>query len=610
MIKNLKAYAVGLLLLLVLITLVMVNNQILDETRLDLTENQVYSLSQGSVEILEQLEEPVHLYYFFSDSASEGMTGLRNYANRVESLLKEYVSASEGKLILHKIDPEPFSEAEDRASRFGLTAASIGPAGEAVYFGLGARNTLDDEAQIPFFDPQQEELLEYQLTKLIYQLSDPEPVQVTLLTDVAINGGQNPMTGQRQPAWTAFEQLQQLYNLTVIGADAKSIPEQTDVLVVLHPQGFSDSLMFSIDQYALAGGRVLAFVDPHHESDPMAAMGGANPSEFGPLLQSWGVSLSDEVVLDGTAGLEIRTATGSQRHLGYLGLGEAEISDEDVITQSLELVNGASFGALTQLEQAQSQWEPLLLSTDNASLLAASEYATTRDVVKLGRAFSPDSEVKTLAARISGKAHSAFDKAPEGMDVDRPLDETDSLNVILVADSDLLNDRFWVSKSQFFGQSIVTPFANNGDLLVNAVENLGGSDALISIRSRGTYSRPFTVVEELTARAEQTFRQQEQRLQQQLQETEQKLAQLQGQQSETGALVLNPEQQQTLDEFTEQRIEIRQQLREVRHKLDKDIEQLGSWLKFINIALAPLCLVLILAGVARLTRRNAKEVLS
>ncbi|WP_339725208.1 Gldg family protein [uncultured Paraglaciecola sp.] len=602
------------LLVVVFIALVFVNNQLLSSFRLDLTESQVYSLSQGSKEVLKDIDEPINLYFFFSDKASKNMTSLRNYANRVESLLSEYETFANGKLKLHVLDPQAFSEQEDQADQFGLTAANIGAAGEAIYMGLAATNALDEQKTIAFFDPQKESFLEYEISKLIYQLSEPEPVNITLITDLAIKGGQNPMTGQVDPPWTFLTQLEQLYNVEQLGSDTIEVPKNTDVLLLIHPKGYSDELLFSIDQYALSGGKVLAFLDAHNESDQMAMMagpipGGGNSSNLEPLLSAWGVKFDNEnVLLDAMAGLDIRTQNGGvTRHFGFVGLTTEQLDRDDVVTSNLEVINGASFGVFSQVEGAESNWLPLIQSTQNADLMDVTTYAMTQDPEELAKAYQTENEAYVLALRISGQAQSAFDIAPEGAEQPEIISSTNNLNVVLVGDTDMLADRFWVQQSNFFGQTIFTPFANNGDFITNAAENLGGSDALISIRSRGTFSRSFNKVDELTVIAEQKFREQEQILQLQLEETEQQLLQLQNQQVEGGALVISPEQQLAIDEFMQKKITIRKSLRDVRHQLDKDIESLGNWLKLINIALAPLCLVLLLVLIRGIFRTKPRK---
>jgi ABC-type uncharacterized transport system involved in gliding motility auxiliary subunit len=601
------------LLVVVFIALVFVNNQLLSSARLDLTENQVYSLSQGSKQVLKEIDEPINLYFFFSDKASKNMTSLRNYANRVESLLSEYQTFANGKLKLQVLDPQAFSEQEDQADQFGLTAANIGAAGEAIYMGLAATNALDEQKTIAFFDPQKEGFLEYEISKLIYQLSEPEPVNITLITDLAIKGGQNPMTGQVDPPWTFVSQLEQLYKVEQLGSETISVPQNTDVLLLVHPKEYSDTLLFAIDQYALSGGKVLVFLDAHNESDQMAMMAGpipgGNSSNLESLLSAWGVTFDNEsVLLDAMAGLDIRTQDGGvTRHFGFVGLTTEQLDREDVITSNLEVINGASFGVFNQLEGATTTWLPLIQSTQNSDLMDVDTYAMTQDPEELAKAYETNKKTYVLATRISGQAKSAFDIAPEGVEQSEIISSTDNLNVVLVGDTDMLSDRFWVQQSNFFGQTIFTPFANNGDFITNAVENLGGSDALISIRSRGTFSRSFNKVDELTVIAEQKFRDQEQILQQQLEETEQQLLQLQNQQVDGGALVISPEQQLAIDEFMEKKITIRKSLRDVRHQLDKDIESLGNWLKLINIALAPLFLVLLLVLLRGIFRSKPRK---
>ena len=602
-----------ILLVVAFLALVFVNNQMLSAVRLDLTENQVYSLSQGSKELLQEIDEPINLYFFFSDKASKNMTSLRNYANRVESLLTEFETFSNGKLNLQVLDPQAFSEQEDQADQFGLTAANIGAAGESIYMGLAATNALDEQQVIAFFDPQKEGFLEYDISQLIHQLSSPEPVNVTLITDIPLKGGQNPMSGQVTPAWTFLTQLEQLYSVEQFASDISTIPNNTDILLIVHPQHYSQALLFAIDQFALAGGKVIVFLDPHNESDQMAMMAGhnhsGNSSNLEELLKAWGVQFSsDEVLLDAMAGLDIRTQTGGiTRHFGFVGLSTEQLDRQDVLTANLEIINGASFGVLNQTADATTNWSPLIESTENADIIDTDTYVATQDPESLAIAYQSKNQKFVLAARVSGHAKSAFDVIPEDVATTELTPETNNLNVILVADTDLLADRFWVQQSDFFGQTIFSPFANNGDFITNAVENLSGSDALISIRSRGVSTRSFSKVDELTVIAEQKFRDQEQILQQQLEETEQQLLQLQSQQVEGGALVITPEQQATIDDFMEQKITIRKSLREVRHQLDKDIESLGNRIKLFNIALAPLVLILLLAFLRLLFRTKSQK---
>lgn len=619
MMKNNVSFGAGLAAVLVIfLALVFFNNVALNKYRLDLTEGELYSISDGTYQVLEQIDEPINLYFFFSNKATEGFTSLRSYASRIQSLLEEYELYSNGKIKLHIIDPEPFSEAEDKAAEMGLTAAPISAMGESVYLGLAATNSVDDKEIIAFFDPSQERLLEYDISKLIHRLSDPEPVKVAMITSLPVTGGANPnpmamQMGQPQmtPAWATYSQLQQLYDIDLLEPDAVSIPEGTKVLILLHAKDLTEQQLYAIDQYVLAGGKTLVFVDPLAESDAqspgMMGMPEPSTSDLALLFKTWGIDYdASQIVLDAAKGLEIRLPSGMPgRHVGYIGLERENISEQDVITNALSSINGASMGYLSQAEGAQTQFSPLLTSSEYAALTNAQTYMMAgQDPESLLAGFEPQ-QPYVLAARVSGQVKTAFDSLPEGIAAEQHIQEGSDIQVIVVADTDILTDSFWVQVSNFFGQQVLQPFANNSDFLINAVDNLGGSSALMSIRGKGQYQRPFEVVEALTVEAEAKFREQEQKLQLELQETETQLAQLQSQQGDSANLVLTVEQEMAVEEFVAKKLAIRKELREVRHQLDKDIESLGSWLKFFNIVLMPLLLTLFLALIARYIRSTA-----
>lgn len=602
--------------------LVLVNNLLFDKLRLDLTEGNIYSISEGTHSVIGQIDEPINLYFFFSNKATEGLTPLRNYANRIQNLLQEYERYADGKINLQIIDPEPFSEAEDKAAEMGLTAAPLSALGDSVYLGLAATNTLDDKEIIAFFDPSQEVLLEYEISKLIYRLSNPEPLKVSVISSLPIQGGINPnpmamQMGQPQttPAWAAFSQLEQLYEVELLATEAQDIPQDTSVLLVVHPKSLSEAQLYAIDQYVLAGGKAMIFVDPLAESDAQAPgmMGIPEPSssDLPKLFKAWGIEYNPaDIVLDAAKGLEIRMPSGMPgRHVGYLGLEGDNISEQDIVTNALSSINGASMGHLNHAQGATSQFQVVLSSSDYVDVTSAETYMmAAADPESLLDHFTPQEQSMALAARVSGPVKSSFTQVPEGQSAEQHIASSDDIQLLIVADTDLLTDSFWVQVANFFGQQILQPFANNGDFLINAVDNLGGSTELMSIRGKNQYQRPFDVVEQLTVEAEAKFREQEQVLQAQLQQTEDQLAQLQGQQGDAGSLVLTPEQEAAIDEFIAKKLEIRKQLREVRHQLDKDIESLGAWLKVLNIAIMPLLLTLLLALIAKQLSSHRRSV--
>ena len=605
--KWLSVLSLGLLAVL-FVLLVFINNQLLSKYRIDLTEDKVFSLSEGTRNVLTSLDEPVTLYFFYSDSATTGMTKMRNYAARVESLLREYAQASGGKVQLQIVDPVPFSENEDKASQFGLTGAALGNAGEQIYFGLAGTNLLDDQFTIPFFDPKNEQFLEYEISKLIYRLSNPDTLTLALVTDLPVAGGQDPLTGRYTGPMVFYQQLAQLYNIRIVNSTADGLPEDTDVVLLAHPQALSDGLLYAIDQFAMHNGRILAFIDPHYEGNALSSLQqvGANASSF-PLLKAWGIKADlTNIVLDAQLAFDLRNENGAiVKHFGILGLTAAQLDRNDVITANLDSVNGASFGALETVKKAGMSMHTLIRSSVNSGLTNADNYAQTLNPVALHRGFGGNTETYTVAARYRGKARSYF-SAPKDLAKAATYEgQTDNLNLVLVADADMLSDRYWVQQTAFFGDTVFTPFANNGDFIVNAIENLTGSDALISIRSRGTYVRPFERVKALETAAEGKYREQEEQLQEELIQTEQKLRELQGQQGQGGTIVFTGQQQEAIDKYIARRVEIRRELREVRYQLDREIDRLGDKLKIVNIALAPAVLTGLLWLLAFIFKRRA-----
>ena len=587
------------------------SNTYLKNISVDLTTERIYSLSEGSEQIAANVNEPITLYLFFSESNSSGMTVIRDYKVRVESLLQEYERLSKGKIRLEVIDPQPFSESEDRAASFGLTAASTGVGQDTIYFGLAASNSLDDTMVIGFFDPQKEAFLEYDISSLIYQLNDPDPLKLTIVSDLQLAGGQNPLNGQISPANVMYQQLSEIFELSLISATDDALPDNTQILLLWHPQNISESLLFSIDQYLMAGGKTLALLDPHYESDLMATNRtvGTNSSAL-ELLATYGINFDNtQVVLDALTGLEVRTQQqgDTTRHLGFLGLTKAQINNKDITSADLDSVNGASFGTISLGNTGTLSQTVLLRSSSNSALMSAAGYSATLDPALLAEQFNSQDKQFTLAARFSGAAPSYFAERinTNQQDNDNLLKRTNKLNIVVIADADIAADRFWVQQSNFFGQTVSTPFADNIDFILNTLENLGGSEALIGVRSRGTFARPFVKVQDIQVLAEERFREQEKRLQAQLEQTEIELSQLQ---TQGDSLALSPEQEAAIDEFTEKRMLIRKSLREVQFQLQRDIDELGNILKLINIVVAPLVLILILFLSAKLLRKRAPKV--
>lgn len=610
--KNYPRFAL-LLLALGFIAFSALNTLLFGRVRVDFTEGGLYTVSDGTREIIAGIGEPIDMYFFFSDKATREAAPLRTYARRVRELLEEYAHVADGKIRLHVIDPEPFSEAEDQAGEFGLQAVPLDAGGEKIYLGLAATNAYGDKQVLPFFQPEREEFLEYELSKLLASLTATKKPVIGLVSGLQLAGGFDMMSSQPTPAWMVVDQLREAFEVRTIGPQSERIDPDVTTLLLVHPASLSPAMQYAVDQFVLKGGKALVFVDPYCESaraapNPMMPQApGETASSLGDLFTAWGVDYSmDKVVGDPATALQISIAPDQQpvAHLGFLGLGPANVTAGDVITARLESLNLGFAGALAPAKGATTRFEPLLQSSDKAGLIDSMKMQLARDPTTLLADFTPGGQRYTLAARISGPAKSAF-PGPQN-EGEAHVAEAKDINVMVVADADMLADRFWVQVQDFFGQRIATAWADNAAFLQNGVENLSGSSALIQVRSRGRFSRPFDLVQSIRLGAEARYRASADELQKRLDETEKRLEELQSGKEDSRQLVLSPEQEATLNEFQEQKLRIRKELRDVRHRMDNDIERLGMLLKVLNIVVAPVLLTLALFGWHRLRLRRSQ----
>lgn len=599
------------LLGLAFVAAVTVNNTLLTGLRIDLTQDNLYTVSPGTRNVLASIVEPINVYLFFSDSESADIAPLRNYANRVREMLEELEGAAAGNLVLHVIDPVPFSEDEDRAAQFGLQPISLG-IGQTLYFGLAATNSIGDQEVIEIFNPDRERFLEYELARLIFSLAQPDKVVVGVHAGVSMTAGFDPQTQRVTEPWVVYGQAGQLFEMRSLPPGFTEIDEDINVLWLVHPRNLETEALYAIDQFVLGGGRALIFLDPFAEVDMAAAaidpaaMAQGSASDLEPLLSGWGVDFSaGEVVADNRYALSVTTGLSPRpvRHLGLLGLDETAVDSEDVITDGLYNINLGTAGHFSAAEGSTVELQPLLSSSNDASVMPAIQMQMLTDPEALLDNFAPSGEPYILAARLTGPLNSAF---PDGQDGNH-LASTDAANVILVGDVDILSDRLWVQLQNFLGQQLATAFANNGDFLINALDNLAGSADLIGIRARGTYTRPFTRVQELRRQADAQFRQTEQRLQAELTETESRLSELQDTRTDQGSLLMSDEQQAEIQRFLDQQVRIRQDLRAVQRNLDRSIERLGTVLQIINIGLVPLLLTVVALSAVVVRRRRRAE---
>jgi ABC-type uncharacterized transport system involved in gliding motility auxiliary subunit len=613
----------GLLALAVLfLGVVMLSNAGLRGMRLDLTQNKLYTLTPGTQQVLAELKEPVNLYYYFSrDAAAKQSPLIMPYATRVREFLEEIAARSGGKVHLRVIDPQAFSEDEDRAAEFGLQSLQAG-GGDALYFGLAGTNSTDGRSAIPSFQADREEFLEYDVAKLIHELGTPKKPVIGLMSSLNMQGQFDPMSGRMSEPWPILSQVQQIFTVRPLTSETDHIDKDVDVLMVVHPKHLPTKTLYAIDQFVMRGGKMLLFVDPNSGADtsgqdpqnPLAGAMADHSSNLEPLLSAWGVNYdAGKVIGDLERGLEVRSSMQAppMRHIGILGLRHADMNQKDVVTTALDVINMASSGSLAARPGAKTTLEPLLLSSTSAAPLPAERFNALSDPSTLRDGFKPTGTRYALAARVTGPVESAF---PQGAPADQkpaagpPIAHLSKAvspaNIVIIADTDLLMDYMWVQTREVFGQKIAQAFANNGDLIANILDNLSGSSALISIRGRASFSRPFERVEALHRLADDRLRSKALELQSELQQTEAKLTELQSKRNDQASLMLSPEQEQEVKRFTAEKARARKELRETQRGLNVDIDRLESRLKVINIAIAPLIVAVVGGFVLSLRRRR------
>ncbi|MGI9336565.1 MAG: GldG family protein, partial [Gammaproteobacteria bacterium] len=483
---------IGALTLLFVVNIL--SHQTLQSSRIDLTENNIYTLSQGTRSVLSKLEEPVSVRYYLSRDLATALPPLKSYADRVRELLGEYERRSGGKLSVVEIDPEPFSEEEDRAVGYGLRGVPIDAGGSTstLYFGLVGTNSTGLEEVIPYLALERESLLEYDLTKLVHNLgSNAKQYTVGVLSTLPISGAgpQAAMRGAMAPPWFVMEQIRQLFNIVDIDPKAEKLPEEADVLLLVHPKGLSDAMLYAIDQFVLGGGRALVFLDPNADSEQPQMMGGMpmpgdRNSRLEGLMPAWGLELeADTVVADLTLAASVRMERQGRlvtfEYPVWINTWPETFDQEDVITAHLGSVSFGTPGSLVAVEGAGTTVTPLIRTTDTAMRVPASKVALGADPQSLRNDYEPGSEALTLAARVQGKAKSAFpdgkpaspepEEGAEGENSDAPAAQEagaeanaehiaeGEINLIVVADADMLSDRFWVRVQDFLGTRLATP---------------------------------------------------------------------------------------------------------------------------------------------------------
>ncbi len=600
--------------ILVFLVLNLVGQQFLSKYRIDLTEHRLYTLSRGTEIILNQLKEPIQLKFFVSRSELLQTPGFNAYIGRIEEFLNEYARLSGDRISLRMIEPEPFSEAEDLAVGHGLSRIPMQD-GSSAYLGLVGTNSVDETRTISLFLPEREELLEYDLTRMIYQLAGKKRKVVGVISTLPIQGsggGVGPGAAPQQPPWSFLIRLDSFFDLQLLLPSDDQLPDDLDMLMLIHPKGYSDQLLYEIDQFALGGKSVLVFVDPFSEilSSMLSRQVQSAPfdtgAELNRLTANWGVTLQDRKIV-GDLPIAARVLEGdgsSGKTIDYpvwMNIQPEQLNPNDPITSQLGNVILATAGVLEIEQNPGLKIETLMSTSSSAKLYDHEEFSATNNIRQLLEDYQEGGEQWVMAARISGIATTSFPDGPPNLedgigdtDIDVSQVTEGTINAVVVADTDLLHDRFWIQQQQVFNQTVAFATASNGELIHNAVDNLAGDNSLIGVRSRGSYFRPFHRIQKIRQAAEQQYLANEIKLLDELESVESLLLNLQSDnQNEGKERIVTDAQREELKRMRASQIEIRKKLRDVQHRLGKDINRLETIITILNVFAVPLIVALI-----------------
>jgi len=608
----------GLAMILLFATVVF-SNLVFKSVKFDLTEHKLFTVSDATRKVLRAVDEPIVLRLYFTKALGQGNPTHARHFELVRDLLERYVEIADGRLHLELYDAAPFSLAEDRAVVYSLEGLPFNQAGDLGYLGVVGTNSTDDIETIRYLSPDREAFLEYDLTKLIYRLANPKKKVIGLISSLSI-GGAGSVPFADAPKWPFVDQVREFFDIRPLPSYVEEIPSEIDALLIIHPRGFDPSALYAIDQYIMRGGRVLAFVDAAVET---AVQTGALPmagarSQFDALLNAWGLSLLPEKVagdLDAARRVRVRHEgrIAVVDYVAWLNLTAANMNPRDVVTADIRAVNLGTPGIFRETGGSEGLVMPLIQTGTRAMAMDARKFYGRPDPVELFRSFAPENRRYLLAARVTGLIRSAFPDGPppqpSGAKKSEPRTPHLSraavpINVIAVADVDMLHQSFWTDPDQSSEGGRLTPNADNVTFVVNALDNLTGSGALAGLRSRGSSARPFHLVEKMRQEAERKFRRTERELQQRLEQVRVKISALeQKDRPDAASGVLSPQERAEMDGYRREIVAVRRELRDVQRALRTDLDKLDTLLKFFNIAAIPLLLA-IGAIVAMVYRRS------
>jgi ABC-type uncharacterized transport system involved in gliding motility auxiliary subunit len=576
--------------------------------RMDLTSEKAFTLSPGTKRILSKLESRVTIRFYCTQGGTAMPPSLRTYAQHVEDLLDEYQQNGKGKIVIQKLDPQPDSDAEDSARLDGVEGQATSPfGGDKIYLGVVV-GMLDQKVTLPWLPPDRERLLEYDISRAIARVVNPTPVTIGVMSALPVFGGEmNPMMQRMRQSspepWTFVSELKKDFTLKEVPMTATRIDDDIGVLVVVHPREITDATEYALDQFVLRGGKLLAFVDPHayfdQKHDQMAQVLGesSGQSTLAKLLKAWGLNMDmEKVVADMTYGGHNPQSGSSMPTV--LVINKTGINNEDIVTSQIDNLVLPYAGAFTG-KPADGLKETVLVHSSPESELVESVTAGIA-VEQIIKEFKAANVNYALAVRLTGKFKTAYPDGPpkpakeekeEAKDQSKTPQLMESKGegvVILVGDSDLINDQASVRVENVFGYRVVRPLNGNLNFVESMVEQLAGDNDLISLRSRASLARPFTRLKEMEAKAGHAFEVKLKELEMKKVETERKISELQA--SKPGndqKFILSPEQQKELANYQEMVAQANKDLKKTRKDLRKDTDSLEFWTKVVNIGAMP-----------------------
>jgi ABC-2 type transport system permease protein len=620
--KSFLVLALGAIAIIFL-SLNIASTNLLGGLRLDATHDKLYTLSASTKRAVTRLDEKVTLDFYAASGALASDPALRTYAARVRDMLKAYAAMSKGKIALVEHDPAPFSKAEDDALAAGIRATpGLGPDDDPLYLGLVVRNTVDDKSIIPLFAPEREAGLEYEITRAIVATVTPSRPRIAIITSLPWLFESDPATLVVKPVAKIAQDLIQSFDVVVLRPDFDELPPNTKVVMVAQPGEMSEYQLYLLDQFALRQGRLMVLLDP---ASSVAKDGGggivADSQGLGNLASSMGFSVQSDVILDKTEALPVQAVIAGRQVVApqplYFAVPPKGLNASNLMTAGFGRgLHVGTPGEVIFTGKNGLTFEPLLTTTNDTMRMEAARAVSGLNPDAVASDWEPANARFVLGAQIAGKLTSAFPSGPPAAPLrseqmtavfgPRPAllphrtQSTGEAQIMVLGDVDLLADSLYVGGD---GES-----ADNAAFILNAMDILSGSDALVGLRSRTPSSRPLVVVERLKAEAQARLLDEQQQLQTRLETATARLDKLEAKGAGSGFFsgladaTLTSAEQVEVTRFRAEVLDTRKRLRQVQEGVRASVAQIKTLLIVLSAFLVPLLIAL--AGIAVFTARR------